>query len=426
MKSALLEQLTAKPAKVEKLDLGLIVTRGLQTRETTDAAKVAEYAELYRAAAALPPIVVFRDEDDTHHLADGHHRLAAARKAELTEIDALIHRGDRRDALWYSAAANAQHGLPRTNADKRKAAGILLADAEWRLLSDAVLAQHLQVSDRFVGKVRKELGAQAETVTGRDGKARKVAKKPAKTATPNRTETAASNDLGRDLDRCIRQAAAMFAHPPAGPTSDDVECAADYLGIDLGAHWFNLGIDGIQQDRDGGWHTLREDDATTAAELDDRANPQAGNESTADTATVTAAVGPQYAGPEEIAAPTDPAPPARQKNLRPLGLRRVDAQRDLIAVELTTGKPRWTGTDRDLLLLALICGVPTTCCVWTDQCRAQALDLFTHALAAEVAARIRSGEAIDGRRWPCLAELCRLWGLDFAALEIRAERVVPE
>jgi hypothetical protein len=37
----------------------------------------------------------------------------------------------QRDALLYSISFNAAHGLPRTNADKRKAVRLLLADAEW-------------------------------------------------------------------------------------------------------------------------------------------------------------------------------------------------------------------------------------------------------------------------------------------------------
>jgi ParB-like chromosome segregation protein Spo0J len=176
MKSPIIEQHTA--TKAQPIELAAITTRGLQTRTGTDSAKVAEYAELYRAGTALPPIVVYHD-GERYWCADGHHRLAAAKRAELAEIDCIVKRGTQRDALWYACAANAQHGLPRTNEDKRRIVELLLADAEWRALSDRALAQHASVSDRLVGKMRKELGHAEEARTGRDGKVRNPKKKQA-------------------------------------------------------------------------------------------------------------------------------------------------------------------------------------------------------------------------------------------------------
>jgi hypothetical protein len=51
--------------------------------------------------------------------------------------------------------SNAAHGLPRTDADKRKAVRLLLADAEWGQWSDRESARHCQVSQVFVSKLRK-------------------------------------------------------------------------------------------------------------------------------------------------------------------------------------------------------------------------------------------------------------------------------
>ncbi|EWY35857.1 hypothetical protein N825_32650 [Skermanella stibiiresistens SB22] len=39
--------------------------------------------------------------------------------------------GSRRDAVPHAVGANARHGLPRSNADKRDAVMILLKDPEW-------------------------------------------------------------------------------------------------------------------------------------------------------------------------------------------------------------------------------------------------------------------------------------------------------
>jgi hypothetical protein len=52
----------------------------------------------------------------------------------------------QQDALLYSISSNAEHGLPRSNADKRKAVRLLLADAEWGQWSDRESARHCQVS----------------------------------------------------------------------------------------------------------------------------------------------------------------------------------------------------------------------------------------------------------------------------------------
>jgi len=68
---------------------------------------------------------------------DGHHRAKAALATGLTEIDAEVMPGTRRDALLYALSANRVHGLKRSNADKRHAVLLILADAEWRTWSDA-------------------------------------------------------------------------------------------------------------------------------------------------------------------------------------------------------------------------------------------------------------------------------------------------
>jgi hypothetical protein len=61
----------------------------------------------------------------------------------------------QQDALLYSISSNAAHGLPRTNADKRKAIRLLLADAERGQWSDRESARHCRVSQWFVSRLRK-------------------------------------------------------------------------------------------------------------------------------------------------------------------------------------------------------------------------------------------------------------------------------
>ncbi len=53
--------------------------------------------------------------------------------------------------------ANADHGLRRTYADKRRAVEMLLQDEEWRTWSDRAIADQTKTTHPFVGKIRAEL-----------------------------------------------------------------------------------------------------------------------------------------------------------------------------------------------------------------------------------------------------------------------------
>jgi hypothetical protein len=53
--------------------------------------------------------------------------------------------------------ANGEHGLPRTNADKRRAVELLLADAEWSQWSDREIARRAAVNKFLVNQMRPSL-----------------------------------------------------------------------------------------------------------------------------------------------------------------------------------------------------------------------------------------------------------------------------
>jgi ParB-like nuclease domain len=108
---------------------------GAQTRVKVRTAVVRDYAaamigQLAEGGLRFPPVILFTDGQN-YWLGDGFHRILAAGKAGLTEIAAEVRPGTQRDALLFGICANSAHGLPRTQADKRKAAALLLADAEW-------------------------------------------------------------------------------------------------------------------------------------------------------------------------------------------------------------------------------------------------------------------------------------------------------
>jgi hypothetical protein len=601
--NALLEQLTVHRNRarhaVELVELSAL-TRKVQLREQTDADAVARYAEAYLAKEDVPPIVVFRDGDD-YHLADGNHRVAAAKRAKLTELHAIIKKGDRRAAVLYAAGANGQHGLPLTNADKRKIVSTLLADAEWKTWSNREIARVSRTSEAFVRLVRRDTGTTQDAIKRKDGKTQKprnaAARKPQQqdlftqpdpqlverfngllpllgldgspVASLHETKRAmlaaawaAGSNLTRetfqqitsrppdthldglakqgllehDTDRkhwqltpaCREQLTALVSQ--AGRAMDLMKDATEdhLLDIDeLISDILDQTKDRYHRDGGGLWHDAsvcriaklsgacyrlrfacdgQGDDITWYAGFDiarpdytwsgpmdstdrglfeacakairaldlSRLQPAQRDYMLTTAAALVAANGPgcpaaapPATGPEEITAgdaetidttvarehpgipgphheipmqvqpdgtatgtcsnarPVEPPPARPAAAPRPLELRRVDKQRELLAHRLRTGKHQWRGTERDLLLLGLIAGVPSRPIAWCDLMRAQAADRFADALRDEVADRIASGEALNQHKWPQLLEVCALWGLDHQSIVIEAERAVP-
>jgi len=132
------------------------VDRDTQSRVALNEVTVADYAEAIKSGATLPAVVVFFDKVD-HWLADGFHRFHAYREAGLESIPADIRPGSKRDAVLFSVSANAEHGLRRTNEDKRRAVQLLLEDAEWSKWSNREIADRCSVSHNFVSEVRRSL-----------------------------------------------------------------------------------------------------------------------------------------------------------------------------------------------------------------------------------------------------------------------------
>jgi ParB-like chromosome segregation protein Spo0J len=121
---------------------------------------VDEYAARMKGNDVFPPVVVFRERRrGTLWLADGQHRVMAARQLNRAQIEADLRGGDRRDALLYACGANAAHGLRRTNADKRRAVELMLADEKWARDSNRWIAEKCAVDEKLVRRVRDKLSA---------------------------------------------------------------------------------------------------------------------------------------------------------------------------------------------------------------------------------------------------------------------------
>lgn len=144
---------TAKPAMLAVSQIR--TDGGTQSRAALSEDAIADYAAAYAAGGELPPLgIVFDKETKSHWLWDGFHREAAARRAGIKRLPALLTPGTQRDAVLMSVGANARHGLRRTNEDKRRAAQILLSDQGWGARSDAWIAETAGVSRPFVAELR--------------------------------------------------------------------------------------------------------------------------------------------------------------------------------------------------------------------------------------------------------------------------------
>ena len=162
----------------------IVADMTVQARVAIDTSIVCEYSE---HLDDLPPLIVYFD-GECHWLADGFHRLAAHAMAKRADALCEIRQGTKRDAILHAVKANASHGLRRTNADKRRAVELLLADEEWAQWSDRAIADACGVSNVFVSSIRPK--DQLLTVNssrprrGLDGKARRLPATPEPTTPP--------------------------------------------------------------------------------------------------------------------------------------------------------------------------------------------------------------------------------------------------
>lgn len=103
-----------KDVKVESI----VVDQTIDVRSKLNEATVARYAE---QLDQLPPITLFGDL-----LADGFHRVAAAKRLGWKTIKADVKPGGRDEAMVFAASANVAHGEPLTQKERRAAAERLI------------------------------------------------------------------------------------------------------------------------------------------------------------------------------------------------------------------------------------------------------------------------------------------------------------
>ena len=167
-------------------DLALLELRrdgGTQARTGNNEETTEEYAGAMRDGRWQwhqgNALIVFRDDEGTHWLADGFHRIEAAARAALPTVPCDVRPGSRRDAVLFAVGANNSYGLRRTRQDVRRAIELLLRDEEWVKWANIEIARRVGCSNATVGTVRSELEStfQIERLTerkGADGKTRSL------------------------------------------------------------------------------------------------------------------------------------------------------------------------------------------------------------------------------------------------------------
>ncbi len=141
----------------EMVDLSLInLDESVQSRTGFDQQTITKYIEAWDKDDKFPPVDLYFD-GQTYWVGDGFHRIQSRLEANVrgNKIEAIIHSGDRRDAILHSVGANSKHGLRRTNEDKRHAVEILLRDPEWSQWSNREIARQADVSEFLVRSTRK-------------------------------------------------------------------------------------------------------------------------------------------------------------------------------------------------------------------------------------------------------------------------------
>lgn len=155
---------------------------GIQSRVKINDEYVTELADILAEGNTLPPIEVFHDGSN-YWIADGFHRLFARLRNKYTDVECNVRKGTKLDAMWASCAANQDHGLRRTNADKRHAVEMALKMKPE--LSDRGLADHVGVGHAFVSELRAQLSSNDSSLSpenrvGIDGRKLKAPPPPPK------------------------------------------------------------------------------------------------------------------------------------------------------------------------------------------------------------------------------------------------------
>jgi hypothetical protein len=180
---------------------------GTQARAKMNDETVQSYADALKDGVEFPPVVVFHDGKD-YWLADGFNRYYAHQMIKRNEIEADVRRGNILDAKLYACGANATHGQPRTNADKRNAVMMVLSESAWKGWSARDVAAHCAVTHTFVNNVKKSLETVSTPDKGQTDKKKTIPKQEEPEYDPTDDMRESIAVLNEELEKANRAAAA--------------------------------------------------------------------------------------------------------------------------------------------------------------------------------------------------------------------------
>lgn len=226
--------MTTPDAVYETIDIDNIeATAATQVRVRLDRATIEEYQEALENGAEMPALTVYREANtDRNILSDGFHRLYAMVNLGWKQVVCEVREGKMIDALIDALGANREHGLRRTNADKRHAVEMALKDPELSKLKQIEIAEICGVHERTVRRINTDI------LTAADEKKKKK-KKKAKVKDHDGEDVLDSGEVSQeqvDLDE-LRQAHKLVkAFPYTGDeaagrlelTADDI-ADAEYV-----------------------------------------------------------------------------------------------------------------------------------------------------------------------------------------------------
>jgi len=150
----------------------------VQIRRSNHEPTIRRYEESFEK---LPPVDVF-DTPEGMLLADGFHRVAAAERLGLAEVEARVHKGTRAEALEFAVISNTKNADPLTPDERDD--GIrrlkqLHPDWPLRKLADAMSVSHETVSRVFKrDEVRRQVLTSASVTRVTDSHLDEVASAP--------------------------------------------------------------------------------------------------------------------------------------------------------------------------------------------------------------------------------------------------------
>ena len=212
-------------AKTQYIETVQIKTEGLQTRAQISMDAVREYAtEERERGAVFPPLTVFHD-GAVYWLADGFHRLGAARQNGKKKVACDVREGGFADALRHALGANSSHGMRRTHLDIANA--VKLAYEKRSVLG-------FDAGEPAASAIAKLVGCDPKTVTvhlgnfptwknakervGSDGKSYSVLPPPPvrRSVPPERAVNGTDGTKGTDETAGETDSAEKRPSPPAG------------------------------------------------------------------------------------------------------------------------------------------------------------------------------------------------------------------